>query len=231
MRGLKAAVLFLGLAALSACAVGPNTVSIRPGVTSDVDLDAITPPSGVTYRFDLLNADVPVPVSMALTSRRQSAKDYRYQGELVMTLPDAQNLDQIAKTISQVLGQTSVRATDNQLFIPIGLRSDNRFRASRSSITGDTTLYAPHDCFAVLGTCRYTATDRGGQSAKLLTTTTEQDGIWRSKTVLDPDARNPGLVGETRRAVYSIDKNAVLIDMVVTRGVGARRSSFSIRRK
>jgi len=189
------------VAALSACAVGPNTVSIRPGVTSDVDLDAITPPSGVTYRFDLLNADVPVPVSMALTSRRQSAKDYRYQGELVMTLPDAQNLDQIAKTISQVLGQTSVRATDNQLFIPIGLRSDNRFRASRSSITGDTT------------------------------TTTEQDGIWRSKTVLDPDARNPGLVGETRRAVYSIDKNAVLIDMVVTRGVGARRSSFSIRRK
>lgn len=231
MRLLRAITMLAALGLLAACATSPNPATVRPGLGSDVDLDVLRPPSGVTYNFDLINDEVPVPVSMDLTSRRHSAKDYRYRGQLVMTLPDAQNLEQIAKIISEALGQTSVRARNNQLFIPIGLRVDNRFRSSRSSITGDTTRYTPHDCFAVLGTCRYTATDRDGNSAVLITETKEQDGIWRSKTKLDPKADNRGLVNETRRAVYSIDKNAVLIDMVVTRGAGAQRSSFSIRRK
>lgn len=231
MSVMRALSLLLTLGLLAACAEPQSPATVRPGLSSEVDLDALRPPSGVTYKFDLLNDEVPVPVSMDLTSRRQTATAYRYGGQLVMTLPDAQNLEQIAKIISDALGQTSVRAKGNQLFIPIGLRADNRFRSSRSSITGDTTRYTPHDCFAVLGTCRYTATDRDGRSASLITETTEEGGIWRSKTVLDPKAKNRGMVNETRRAVYSIDKNAVLIDMVVTRGSGAQRSSFSIRRK
>lgn len=231
MKTARILALLASLVAVSACAVGPEPASIRPGLGSDVDLDKIRPPSGVTYRYDLLNDEVPVPVRMDLTSRRLSASKYRYGGQLVMTLPEAQNLEQIAKILADGIGRTTIRVQKNQIFIPVGVRADNRFRSTRSSITGDTTRYTPHDCFAVLGTCRYTATDRDGNSARLVTETVEKDGIWRSKTVLDPKADNRGLVDETRRAVYSIDKNAVLIDMVVTRGTGAQRSSFSIRRK
>lgn len=231
MNVLRAIGPMAVMAFLGACAVSPQSSSIRPGLGSDADLDSIRPPSGVTYKFDLLNDEVPVPVSMDLTSRRRSATDYRYRGQLAMTLPDAQNLEQVARILTEALGQTDVTVRGNQLFIPVGLRADNRFRSKSSNITGDTTTYAPHDFFAVLGTCRYTATDRNGRSAALITETTEENGIWRSRTVLDPDADNRGLLNETRRAVYSIDKNAVLIDMIVFRGSGAGRSSFSIRRK
>lgn len=232
MSALRALAL-IALLALAACAPPSPSGTVRPGLASDVDLDAIRPPSGVTYSYDLINDSVPIPASMALTARKRGATAYSYRGQMVLTLPEAGDLEEIAAVISKTIGETTVRAKGNQLFIPIGLEADNRFRASSSNITGDTTRYTPHDCFAVLGTCRYKATDRSGRSASLVSETTEDGGVWRSVTVLDPKAKadNVGLVDERRRAVYSIDTNAVLIDMVVQRGSGARRSTFAIRRK
>ncbi|PTX55515.1 hypothetical protein C8N43_0154 [Litoreibacter ponti] len=217
---------------LTACAPPPGeTLTVRPGIGSDVDLDAIRPPSGVTYRFDLINDGLPIPTDMRLTSRKRGATSYTYAGQMILTLPDARNLEQITAILSEAIGEAPISARGNQLFIPIGLKADNRFRATSSSITGDTTRYAPNDCFAVLGTCRYKAIDRAGRAASLVTETTEEGGIWRSRTKLDPREKNPGLVNETRRAIYSIDKNAVLLDMVVLRGSGGQRSRFAIKRK
>ncbi|SFR46286.1 hypothetical protein [Litoreibacter janthinus] len=230
MRTVRLLMVLAGFA-LTGCAAPQSEVTIRSGIGAEVDLDAVRPPSGVTYRFSLTSDQSPVPAVMSLTSRKRSGNRYTYNGQLVLTLPEAEKLEDIAAVISEALGKTTVRAKGNQLFVPVGLTADNRFRSSRSNITADVTRYAPHDCFAVLGTCRYQAIDRGGNVAALLTETTEQDGVWRSKTVLDPKAQNKGLAAETRRAVYSIDKNAVLIDMVVTRGAGPRRSQFAIRRQ
>lgn len=231
MRGARCLAVLVAVLALAACASPPPVGTVRPGLGSDADLDSSRPPSGVTYTYDLINDSVPIPASMTLTSRKRGATAYSYRGQMVLTLPEAQNLEEIAAVISQTIGQTTVRAKGNQLFIPIGLESDNRFRATSSNITGDTTRYSPHDCFAVIGTCRYKAIDRSGRAASLVSETTEKGGVWRSVTVLDPKADNAGLINERRRAVYSIDKNAVLIDMVVLRGSGPRRSTFSIRRK
>ncbi|TDT77422.1 hypothetical protein BDE40_0709 [Litoreibacter halocynthiae] len=230
MKHLKSLVVQVGLA-LAGCAAPQGSVTIRPGLGAEADLDAIRPPSEATYNFILTNDGAPVPATMSLTSRKRSGNRYTYSGQMVLTLPAAENLEQVAAVIAEALGKTTVRARGNQLFIPVGLTTDNRFRSSRSNITSDVTRYAPHDCFAVLGTCRYKAIDRSGRVAALVSETTEQDGVWRSKTELDPRAKNPGLTNEIRRAVYSIDKNAVLIDMVVMRGSGARRTSFAIRRK
>ena len=83
----------------------------------------------------------------------------------------------------------------------------------------------------MLGTCRYKAVDSSGLALSLVTETTEENGVWRSKTVLDPKAKNPEIPLDVRRAVYSIDKNAVLIDMYILRTSGGQRSQFAIRRK
>ncbi|EPX79455.1 hypothetical protein [Litoreibacter arenae] len=229
MRLLKT-LFIMSVVTLAGCAGPPSQVSIRPGLGSDADLDAIRPPSGATYNFLLTNEGTPVPAAMSITSRKRKGNRYTYNGQMVLTLPEANNLEEVAAVIADALGKTTVRVRDNQLFIPVGLTVDNRFRASRSNITSDVTRYAPHDCFGVLGTCRYRAIDRQGRAASLVTETTEKDGIWRSRTVLDPKAENPGLINEPRHAFYSIDKNAVLLDMVVTRGSGAQRTSFAIRR-
>ncbi|RLJ58847.1 hypothetical protein BCF46_0985 [Litoreibacter meonggei] len=230
MKHFKALFLLAGLA-LAGCSAQQGPVSIRSGLGSEANLDAIRPPSGATYNFILTNDAAPVPATMSITSRKRSGNRYTYNGQMVLTLPEAENLEEIASLIAEALGKTTVSARGNQLFIPVGLTADNRFRSSRSNITSDVTRYAPHDCFAVLGTCRYRAIDQLGRVAELVTETTETDGVWRSKTELDPKAKNVGLVNETRRAVYSIDKNAVLLDMVVTRGSGAQRTRFAIRRK
>jgi len=230
VKQLKALFFLVGLT-LAGCAAPQGPVSIRPGLGSEADLDAIRPPSGATYNFILTNDAAPVPATMSITSRKRGGNRYTYTGQMVLTLPEAENLEEITALISEALGKTTVRARGNQLFIPVGLTTDNRFRSSRSNITSDVTRYAPHDCFGVIGTCQYRAIDRLGHVAALVTETTEKDGVWRSKTKLDPTAKNLGLVNETRRAIYSIDKNAVLIDMVVTRGSGAQRTRFAIRRK
>jgi hypothetical protein len=227
---LKAIALLAGVI-LTGCAAPNGPIEIRPGIGAQVNLDALRPPSGVTYNFVLENEGVPVPVTMSLTSRKRSTSKYTYNGQMVMTLPEAENLEQIAKLLSEVLGKSSIRVRGNQLFIPVGLSADNRFRSTSSNITGDVTKYTPHDCFAVIGTCRYKATDRDGLAVSLVTETTEKDGVWRSRTVLDPKAKNPGLVNETRRSVYSIDKNAVLIDMYILRSSGSGRTEFAIKRQ
>lgn len=229
MIKLKAVVL-IAVTALAGCAVPTLPIEIRPGVGSDVDFDGIRPPSGKTYRYVLENEGVPVPVTVSLRSRRLSASKYTYNGQMVVTLPEAGNLEDIANVLSDVLGKTSIRVRGNQLLVPVGLKADNRFRSTSSNITGDVTRYAPHDCFAVIGSCRYKASDRNGFTVSLLTTTTEKNGVWQSRTVLDPKAKNPKGPFEARRSVYSIDANAVLIDMFILRTSRGQRTSFAMKR-
>ncbi|MEP3347706.1 MAG: hypothetical protein ABJN34_04980 [Litoreibacter sp.] len=231
MSKFKATLILVAGLALAGCATTTAPIEIRPGIGSDVDLDALRPPTGVTYNFILENAGAPVPIEMRLTSRRRGANNYTYNGQMVVSLPQAENLEEITKVLKGILGKSSIRVQGNQLFIPVGLTADNRFRSTKSDITGDVTRYTPHDCFAVLGTCRYKAIDSSGVAVSLISETTEENGVWRSRTKLDPRAKNPDLPNETRRSVFSIDKNGVLIDMYILRNSGAGRSEFAIKRK
>ncbi|WP_394198202.1 hypothetical protein [Litoreibacter albidus] len=231
MIKLNAICILLAGLVVAGCSAPRDPIQIRPGIGAEVDLNAISPPSGMRYNFALVNEGVPVPVTMSLTSRKRSNSKYTYNGQMVMTLPEAENLEDIAQVLSEAMGKSSIRVRGNQLFIPVGLTADNRFRSTSSNITGDVTKYAPHDCFGVLGTCRYKAIARDGSAVSLITKTTEEGGVWRSTTVLDPKANNAGVPNETRRSVYSIDQNAVLIDMFILRSSGAERSDFAIKRK
>jgi len=206
-------------------------VEIRPGLTSQADLDAIRPPTGVSYSFDLNSGGLGIPTEMTLRARRTGRNQYEYTGTMEITLPEAENLEVVAEVLAQQLGKTTVRAKGNQLFIPVGMQVDHRFRSKSSNIVSNTTFYEPHDCFAVLGTCRYTAMEQDGSVASFIAETTESSGVWRTETKLDPSAENAGIDDERRRLVYSIDRNAVLIDMVIIQGSGPRQSRFEIRRK
>ncbi|WP_298290181.1 hypothetical protein [uncultured Litoreibacter sp.] len=220
------------VALIAACAPPAPPVSIRGGIGQTANLDAIRPPSGVTYRYQMETDGVPVPVELRLRSKRRSASVYDYRGNLTILLPEADNLEEIGRLIGETLKVDDIKIgiQGNKLLIPVNLRTDNRFRSLSSSLVLLESKYAPHDCFAVIGTCRYTAFE-GDKSIALVAETTEKNGVWRTRTKPDPRKRKPGQQTGAQSLVYSIDKNAVLIDMVLTSVRGGQRSSVVFRRK
>lgn len=217
---------------LAGCAAPPlPQMSVRAGMGSDVNLNTIRPPSGVTYSYAFEAEGIPAPVTLQLTSKRRSARVYDYNGTFALTIPEADNLEEITKQISQVFDVEGITGKGNQLFIPIKLRTDNRFRSVKSSLFFTTKIYAPHDCFAQLGICRFAISSKGQPTINLITETSEKNGVWRSTTRPDPD-KSPRRGQRLREdAVYSIDRNAVIVDMVVTQSGIGRPSRMSFRRK
>lgn len=229
---LKFASLLVMGALLSACAAPGPAIGIRAGVGQDFDLDAIRPPSGATYTYLMEAEGAPVPAELSLTSKRRSGGRYDYSGFMTLTLPQAENLEEIGKIVTQALQleEAKIRIRGNKLSIPVGLTADNRFRSTTSNLALQKSSYAPHDCFAVIGTCRYVAT-QGDQTIALVAETSEKDGVWRTKTRPDPAKRKAGQQSGAQSLTYSIDKNAVIIDMVLSQSQGGPRSTVVLRRK
>ncbi len=222
----------LCLMLVAACAQPAPPISIRPGIGQAANLDAIRPPSGARYSYAMEADGVPVPVELQLRSQRRSANVYDYTGTLNMTLPQADNLEEIGQIIAKSLkvDDLNVGIKGNKLLIPVNLRTDNRFRSISSNLVLVKSNYKPHDCFAVIGTCRYTASE-GDRSIALVAKTTEAGGIWKTKTRPDPNERQSRPAGGAQTLIYSIDKNAVLIDMVLSQSERGQRSSVVFRRK
>ncbi len=219
-------------AVLSACAAPGPAISIRSGVGQAADLDAIRPPSGATYRYVMEAEGAPVPALLTLTSKRRSATRYDYSGTMTLALPQSENLEEIGKIVTQALKleETKIRIEGNKLIVPVGLLADNRFRSVSSNLALQESSYTPHDCFAVIGTCRYVA-KQGNQTIALIAKTSEKDGVWRTRTRPDPAKRQAGQQQGTQTLTYSIDKNAVFIDMVLSQSQGGQRSTVVLRRK
>lgn len=211
-------------ALLSACADPAQVARIRPGISSDVDLDAIRPPSGVTYNFTVEQGGFPIPAALTLTSRKRSSEVYDYTGAMVLQVPgNPAQLAEVAKVVSKAFKTKGPRIRGNKIFVPLKVRTDNRFRSITSSLLAANDIYVPHDCFAQLGTCTYTATRGGKAKLGFIAETTETGGIWRTVTRADPKSTPPGLRGARRMLTYSIDKNAVVIDMAINDlGAGTR---------
>lgn len=230
MKILKTIGTLAILPILAACVDPTAGIAIRSGITSQTDLDSLRPPSGVTYRYALETKDVPIPVTLTLKSKRRSAKVYDYIGTMAITLPPSKNNEEIGNLVAKSFGVKDVKFRGDNLIFPVSLRTDNRFRSVSSKLLLLNNRYVPHDCLAVLGTCKYTSLNEQGQSIKLISETTEASGIWRSETRPDP-AAGPQPGGEGRqRAIYSLDRNGVLIDMILAR-VGADNEVVVFRRK
>lgn len=221
---MRVIVALCALGLLAACVDPAQVGRIRPGIGSDVDLDAIRPPSGVTYNFSVEQGGFPIPAALTLTAKRRSAKVYDYKGAMVIQVPgDGAQLREVAQAVTKVFRTKGPRIRGNRIFVPLDIRTDNRFRSTASSLLSADDTFAPHDCFAMLGTCHYTASR--GKDARLdyISETTEAGGIWRTVTRIDP-ATGPRALRDRREIMtYSIDQNAMVIDLAFSeRGTGAR---------
>jgi hypothetical protein len=213
---------------LSACADPAQVARIRPGISSDVDLDAIRPPSGVTYNYTVEQGGLPIPAAVTLTSRRRSSTVYDYNGAMVLQVPgSAAQLAEVAKAVTKVFKAKGPRIRGNKIFVPLKIRTDNRFRSTSSSLLAANDTFAPHDCFAQLGTCTYTATRDGKNIIAFISETTETGGIWRTVTRADPKTAPPELRGQREVLTYSLDKNAVVVDLAIS-SVGSGRNEISV---
>ena len=230
MRVLKFVLMLVVLLGLVACEAPRPPIEIRGGIGSDVDLNAIRPPSGRTYTYRLENSDLPIPASLRLTSKRRNSKTMDYRGALILTLPKTENLAEVVRIVSQAFEAQGPRVRGNQIFVPVFLRTDNRFRSTASSLLGDNVRYIPNDCFAVLGTCRHLVVNDKGERIGVISETTESNGVWRTSQRPDPNRSPPALRGAREYWVYSIDKNAVLIDLVITSAGERGNSRIAFRR-
>ena len=90
---------------------------------------------------------------------------------------------------------------------------DNRGRTLSSDRGGVQLTFDPHDCRATIGTCRAVRVGSDGEKVPIVVETSELGGIWRSEIRRDPE-RDPASRGALiEEAIYSVDANAVLIDM------------------
>jgi hypothetical protein len=210
---------------LSACASPVAVTKIRPGIGSEVNLDQLRPPSGVTYNFSVLRNGQPLPAALTLKSRRINATTYDYKGAMVLRLPDnIGNLQETAKDIAKVFGTEAPTIRNNRVFLPMRIRTDNRFRGTASTLLTGSDRYVPHDCIATLGRCEYEAVS-GNRKAAFVVNTTETGGVWRAKTQRVDDT------SQSRKMTYSLDRNGVLLDMSMSGRRDGRTSTITFVRQ
>lgn len=226
------AVLML-TALVSACAAPAPQVAIRAGIGQEVDLDALRPPSGVTYRYKVEVQDLPLPVELVFTSRRRANGQYDYVGNYIYTLPSGEGLDDVSRVLRSALDvdDLQVEVRGNQLLVPYRHRADNRFRIADSTFQSESRTTTPHDCFATLGLCRFTSKISGDPlEVTFLAETSEVSGVWTSKLRADP---NQSIARQLARQTltYSLDKNAVPIDLVVVSRLAGMSETTIFRRQ
>lgn len=208
----------LALLALAACAPLPESEErrltsqgVRPGATAET-VEEVTLPVGRLFRYTIETPLRRQPTEMAVILRRTAEGGFLREGTVRIPETSVTEARLIATMVRQNDGsKAEVVGTD---VILRGLdQVDRRGRTQVSDRGGVRVSFAPHDCHATRGTCRFTRTGQDGREEHLVVETSELGGLWREQTRRDPQ-RNPGgrgaLVGES---IYSVDENAVLIDM------------------
>lgn len=211
VRVTRLAGLLSAALALAGCVTEPGS-AVRPGATQALNQDALRPPGGVRYDYTLQRPGEPLVLSLSYVSRRLSPTRYRYDGVMAAPLPaglDPGLRAEMARLMADVFDAAAVRVSGDALVFPLRIEADQRFRATRTTMSGSPATHTPHDCFAQIGTCRSTIRDGEG-TVTTVTETTESGGIWRSVSRVTSGAKP----GEPTRstAVYSIDANGVIFD-------------------
>lgn len=230
--GLRVLLGLLALALVAACSDPLPPASVRPGISSATDLDRLRPASGVTYRFVLTATGVPVPGTLQLRSQRINSRTMLYKGALGIPLPAGPEAEEVAALFQSALQREGLAVRGGQLLIPTQTRTDNRFRSTSSALLRQASRFVPHDCFAVLGSCAYTAIRSDGVRARVLSETTESGGIWTTQQRFDP-RRAPSELQRIRvTMVYSLGRDGVMRDLAITtRGGPDGPSRMTFRRK
>lgn len=204
-------------AALAGCtAPDPESLSspvegIRPGEGSSLAFASIDPPDGLRNQWSLDWDDSPVSMVVDLEITQTGPNRYAHEGHADISV---YNVGQGRVLTVLRLNNPGVdfQLVDGKARTSMLGVTDNRYRGIEvDGILSDGLRYEPHDCFATLGTCRYTSFIDGDEEESLILETTEEGGIWRTTARLDPEQHNGRDTIKWIRA-YSIDENAVLID-------------------
>lgn len=216
---MKRRSLGLMLLALAACEPLPksdvaklSSQGIRPGVTSSAGFDQVSPPVGELVRYRIMSPLRDEPSELSVTYR--PATDGGFLREETVRIPETSIVE--ARMIASMVRQRDGRSADvvgTDVILREQDRIDSRGRTLHSDRGGVQLSFDPHDCRATLGTCRTTRTGPEGDEVPLLVQTSELGGIWRSEIRRDPE-RDPASRGALlEETIYSVDENAVLIDM------------------
>ncbi len=216
---MKSGASVLMLLALAACAPLPksdlgklSSQGVRPGATSAAGFDQASPPVDQLVRYQILSPlrDDPSELSVIF----HPGENGGFVREETVRIPESSIVE--ARMIASMVRQRDGRAAD-VVGTDVILREldqiDHRGRTLHSDRGGAQLTFEPHDCRATLGTCRTTRIDTDGEQVPLLVQTSELGGIWRSEIRRDPE-RDPASRGALlEETIYSVDENAVLIDM------------------
>lgn len=207
---------FLGIFALclplvAACTPIPELTSngMRPGVGSDFDFAKAGHRNGQVVRFRLQDDEFPFEVTMQSRSTKIGADRFRHVGEMFMALP-GQDLEGLLREMGVSIEGVQVAVRDDAIVMPMSSVTDGRGRATESTFMAERFTYRPHDCFAVLGICRFSETSKEYGTVNLIAETTEEGGFWRTTTRLDPAKEQRDNVID--KAIYSVAEDAYPID-------------------
>ena len=204
----------------------PETV--RPGLTAEEAKTLAPLRNGTRFTWQLDKRGSDLSMDLELRSRRIGG-GYLLAGNLAVPLP-GDNLQEIAATLEKVT-KRRVRIRGNKALLPASLKTDRALRVREYKLFGPPVRHEPHDCFAVLGTCKTrTINAKGTQSRHLLVTTTESGGRWTSVSRLDP-AHHGGRRTVLKAEVYSLDRYGMFLDYNYLDIEDRDRFPLTIRRK
>lgn len=220
--------------ALAACTPTPTRVLIpedglRPGVGADFAFDTVRPRIGqrVIYRYS--DGFTPFEVRENWRIARAEGGLFRLTGQRE-TIIEGIDLEDAVADFRANFGDAPVKVAGDRLVEPLSATVDRRMRATQVAGPVQSSRFAPHDCFATLGTCRYTRTGPVGETQYVISETTEADGIWRETRYTDPERDPSGrkrLLGET---AYTMDSQALVIDAKFVNYVGPRPAFSTLTR-
>lgn len=211
--------LLLLAAAVTGCALPVGRIplsgdGLRPGVGAGFAFDTVRPRVGqrVIYRFE--GGDGPFEVRGDWRIAAGRGDRFQLKGQIQTIVPGIDLTDTVAD-FARRFGRSPLQAEGDRLVMPFDAVVDRRMRTISSRSLFDRSTYAPHDCFATLGTCRFTQTDEAGRVRHLVSETTEAGGIWREVRRYDP-TRDPGRsTALAMELVYTVDKSALIIDALI----------------
>jgi hypothetical protein len=181
---------------------------MRSGVGSEMNFATVKPPTGTRVTYEFAPGSFPLPTTGVTRIRKSGDNQYLHAGNLVQRITDPSSR-KFVEALLKRNPSSAAKLQGNRMLLPVTALTDARNRTIRSSFGGSEVAYAPHDCFATLGECRTTKVSPGKGRENLKVVTTQEGGFWRERTYLV----QPGPDKVVSDSLYSIDRNALIIDM------------------
>lgn len=189
-----------------------STEGMRPGISSGKDYQEaeLRPGLRVSYEY-VTPPGSPLKMSSSFATRRGDGENIDYSGQLRLFVPGG-DAERIAEIMLPPGIDLPFRVSGDSVIFDGEGTVDRMGRHLALTTRLESAVFSPHDCMAVLGTCRSTAVRSDGERVHVIVETTEANGFWRSTTRLDP-MQMQGSNRLIARNVFSLDRTMLLIDM------------------